>query len=145
MGFQNSINSMLGTAAAAAALGKHMQNQEEQLVNQGKELAAKEAEAKEGLINTSDEVARLGADYLTKEERLATMNEDGTVKADEALELMGKKTAEGLNNGSIELQKGQEALTRMKQLRAARARFKFVLGDTTAFDYQNKSNNKETR
>ena len=145
MGFQNSINSMLGTVGAAAALGKHMQNQEEQLVNQGKELAAKEADAKEGLINTADEVARLGSEYLTKEERLSTMNEDGTVKADEALEMMGKKTAEGLNNGSIELQKGREALTRMKQLRAARAKFKFILGDTTAFDYQDKPNNKETR
>ena len=145
MGFQNSINSMLGTVGAAAALGKHMQNQEEQLVNQEKELAAKEADAKEGLINTADEVARLGGEYLTKEERLSTMNEDGTVKADEALEMMGKKTAEGINNGSIELQKGREALTRMKQLRAARAKFKFILGDKTAFDYQDKPNNKETR
>ena len=145
MGFQNSINNMLGTAGAVAGLSKHMKNQEEQLINQNKEIAAKEAEAKEGLINTSDEVAHLGEDYLTKEERLSTMNEDGTVKADEALELMGKKTAEGINNGSIELQKGREALTRMKQLRAARAKFKFTLGDTTAFDYQDKLNNKETR
>lgn len=145
MGFQNSINNMLGTAGAVATLGKHMQNQKESLANQEKELAAKEADAKEGLINTSDEVAHLGDEYLTKEERLSTMNEDGTVKADEALELMGKKTAEGINNGSIELQKGREALARMKQLRAARAKFKFVLGDNTAFDYQNKSNNKETR
>ena len=145
MGFQNSINNMLGTAGAVATLGKHIMNQEEQLLNQQKEIAAKEADAKEGLINTSDEVSRLGDEYLTKEERLSTMNEDGTVKADEALELMGKKTAEGINNGSIELQKGREALTRMKQLRAARAKFKFTLGDTTAFDYQDKSNNKETR
>ena len=145
MGFQNSINNMLGTAGAVAGLSKHMKNQKESLANQEKELAAKEADAKEGLINTSDEVSRLGDEYLTKEERLSTMNEDGTVKADEALELMGKKTAEGINNGSIELQKGREALTRMKQLRAARAKFKFTLGDTTAFDYQDKSNNKETR
>ena len=145
MGFKNSINTAIGTAGAVATLGKHIMNQEEQLLNQKKELAAKEADAKEGLINTSDEVARLGDEYLTKEERLSTMNEDGTVKADEALELMGNKTAEGINNGSIELQKGREALTRMKQLRSARAKFKFTLGDTTAFDYQDKPNNKETR
>lgn len=38
MGFQNSINNMLGAAGAAATLGKHMKNQKEQLVNQEKEL-----------------------------------------------------------------------------------------------------------
>ena len=34
MGFQNSINNMLGTAGAVATLGKHMQNQKESLANQ---------------------------------------------------------------------------------------------------------------
>ena len=145
MGFQNSINNMLGTAGAVATLGKHMKNQEEQLINQNKEIAAKEAEAKEGLINTSDEIAKLGNEYLLSGEAEMVTNEDGTIKADEALDMMGKKVAEGLNNGSIEIQKGQEALTRMKQLRAARAKFKFTLGDKTAFDYQNTPKNKETR
>ena len=44
MGFQNSINNMLGTAGAVAGLSKHMKNQQEQLVNQEKELAAGEAQ-----------------------------------------------------------------------------------------------------
>lgn len=44
MGFQNSINNMLGTAAAATALGKHMQNQNKSLEEQ-KETAAKQEEA----------------------------------------------------------------------------------------------------
>lgn len=39
MGFQNSINNMLGAAGAAATLGKHMKNQKEQLANQEKELS----------------------------------------------------------------------------------------------------------
>ena len=34
MGFQNSINNMLGTAGAVAGLGKHMQNQKESLAKQ---------------------------------------------------------------------------------------------------------------
>ena len=138
MGFQNTINNMLGAAGAAAALGKHISNQ-------NKELLAKEAEAREGLITTSDETAALGEEYLTKEEANTVKNEDGTVKADEALDLMGKKMANAINNGSIEMQKGIESLTRMKQLRATRARFKFTLGDKTAFDYQNKPINKETQ
>lgn len=138
MGFQNSINNMLGTAGAAAALGKHV-------INQSNEALAKEAEAKEGLINTADEVAQFGNEYLSPEEAKAVTNENGTVKADAALDIMGEKVANAINNGSIEMQKGTEALTRMKQLRAARAKFKFTLGDTTAFDYQDKPNNKETR
>lgn len=138
MGFQNSINNMLATAGAAATLGKHMMNQNE-------EALAKEAEAKEGLINTADEVAQLGNEYLSPEEAKAVTNENGTIKADAALDMMGKKTAEGINYGSIEVKKGTEALARMKQLRAARAKFKFTLGDTTAFDYQDTPNNKETR
>ena len=138
MGFQSSINNMLGTAGAAAALGKHV-------INQNNEALAKEAEAKEGLINTADEVAQLGNEYLSPEEAKAVTNEDGTVNADAALDIMGEKTANAINYGSIEMQKGTEALTRMKQLRAARAKFKFTLGDTTAFDYQDKPNNKETR
>lgn len=129
---------MLGTAGAAAALGKHM-------INQNKEELAKEAEAKEGLINTADEVAQLGNEYLSPEEAKAVRNENGTVNADAALDVMGENMANAISNGSIEVQKGTEALARMKQLRAARAKFKFSLGDITAFDYQDTSNNKETR
>ena len=44
MGFQNSINNMLGTAGAVAGLSKHMQNQKEALEEQ-KEAAAKQEEA----------------------------------------------------------------------------------------------------
>ena len=138
MGFQNSINNMLGTAGAVAGLGKHV-------MNQNKELLAKEAEFKEGLMSTSDEIAKLGNEYLLSGEADMVTNEDGTIKADEALDMMGEKVAEGINSGSIEMQKGTEALERMKQLRAARAKFKFALGDKAAFDYQDKPKNKETR
>ena len=132
---QNAINGAMGAALGSALATEHIVEQS----------LTKQAEAKEGLINTADETAKLGNEYLTPEERATVMNEDGTVKADEALDLMGEKVSKGINNGSIELQKGQEALSRMKQLRAARAKFKFNLGDRKAFDYQNKPNNKETR
>lgn len=45
MGFQNSINSMLGAAGAAAALGKHISNQ-------NKELALEEAKLPEQIVET---------------------------------------------------------------------------------------------
>lgn len=138
MSFTNQMLGALGSATGALAAGKHIQNQ-------NKEIAAKNAEAKEGLINTADDVTALGEVYLTKEEANTVKNEDGTIKPDEALDLMGNKVKDSLNNGSIEMQKGQEALARMKQLRAARAKFKFILGDKTAFDYQNTPGNKETR
>lgn len=54
MGFQNSINSMLGTAGAAAALGKHISNQKETLANQEKELELKKADAKAAEISASE-------------------------------------------------------------------------------------------
>ncbi len=138
MGFQNTINNTIGAVGAAAGLSKH-------IMNQNKELLAKEAELKEGLMSTSDEIAQLGNEYLSSGEAEMVTNEDGTIKADEALNMMGEKVAEGINHGSIEMQKGTEALTRMKQLRAARAKFKFALGDKKAFDYQNTPKNKETR
>lgn len=125
-------------AAATATVGKHISNQ-------NKEIEVKNAEAKEGLINTADEATALGQEYLTKEESDTVKNEDGTIKPDEALDLMGNKVKDSLNNGSIEVQKGQEALARMKQLRSARAKFKFILGDKNAFDYQDTPGNKETR
>lgn len=137
MGFQNTINNTIGAVGAAATLGRH-------IMNQNKELLAKEAELKEGLMNTADEVAQLGNEYLSSGEAEMVKNVDGTVKADEALDMMGEKVAEGINSGSIEMKKGTEALARMKQLRAARAKFKFALGDKKAFEYQNKPNNKET-
>lgn len=137
MGFQNTINNTIGAVGAAAGLGKH-------IMNQNKELLAKEAEAKEGLMNTADQIHILGNEYLLSGEAEMVKNADGTIKADEALDMMGKKVAEGLNNGSIEMEKGIEALTRMKQLRAARAKFKFELGDKKAFEYQNTPMNKET-
>ena len=137
MGFQNTINNTIGAIGAAVGVGKHISNQ-------NKDLLAKEAEAKEGLISTSDEIAQLGNEYLSSGEAEMVKNVDGTVKADEALDMMGDKVVEGINSGSIEMQKGNEALARMKQLRAARAKFKFTLGDKKAFDYQNKPNNKET-
>lgn len=132
---QNAINGAMGAALGGVLATEHIVDQ----------TLTKQADAKEGLINTADEAAKLGNEYLTPEERATVMNEDGTIKADEALDLMGQKTAEKINNGSIEMEKGQEALARMKQLRAARAKFKFNLGDWHAFDYQNKPNNKETR
>lgn len=138
MSFTNQMLGALGTATSALAVGKHIQNQK-------KEIEFKNAEAKEGLINTADDATALGEEYLTKEEANTVKNEDGTIKPDEALDLMGNKVKDSLNNGSIELQKGQEALARMKQLRAARAKFKFILGDKNAFDYQNTPGNKETR
>lgn len=138
MSFTNQLLGALGTATGALATGKYIQNQK-------KEIEFKNAEAKEGLINTADDVAALGEEYLTKEEANTVKNEDGTIKPDEALDLMGNKVKDSLNNESIEMQKGQEALARMKQLRAARAKFKFILGDKNAFDYQNTPSNKETR
>ena len=57
MGFQNSINNMLGTAGAVATLGKHMQNQKEALANQEKELAAKNAEDQQ-IVNTTKNAIR---------------------------------------------------------------------------------------
>ena len=138
MSFTNQMLGALGTVTGALAIGKHIQNQ-------NKEIEIKNAEAKEGLINTADEATALGEEYLTKEEAATVNNEDGTIKPDEAIDLMGNKVKDRLNNGSIELQKGQEALARMKQLRAARAKFKFILGDKNAFDYQNTPGNKETQ
>ena len=44
MGFQNSINNMLGAAGAAATLGKHMKNQNKAIEEQ-KETVAKQEEA----------------------------------------------------------------------------------------------------
>ena len=44
MGFQNSINNMLGTAGAAATLGKHIKNQNEAIEEQ-KNTTAKQEEA----------------------------------------------------------------------------------------------------
>ena len=44
MGFQNSINNMLGTAGAAVTLGKHIKNQNEAIEEQ-KNVAAKQEEA----------------------------------------------------------------------------------------------------
>ena len=44
MGFQNSINNMLGTAGAAVTLGKHIKNQNEAIEEQ-KNAAAKQEEA----------------------------------------------------------------------------------------------------
>ena len=44
MGFQNSINNMLGTAGAVAGLSKHMQNQNKAIEDQ-KEAVAKQEEA----------------------------------------------------------------------------------------------------
>ena len=138
MSFTNQLLGALGTATGALATGKYIQNQK-------KEIEFKNAEAKEGLINTADDAAALGEEYLTKEEANTVKNEDGTIKPDEALDLMGNKVKDSLNNESIEMQKGHEALARMKQLRAARAKFKFILGDKNAFDYQNTPSNKETR
>lgn len=51
MGFQNSINSALGSVGAAAALGRHMKNQQEALVNQEKELEVKKVEAEQEQYN----------------------------------------------------------------------------------------------
>ena len=51
MGFQNSINNMLGAAGAAATLGKHIKNQEEQLANQEKELVNQEKNKEIGKAN----------------------------------------------------------------------------------------------
>lgn len=66
MGFQNSINNMLGTAGAAAALGKHMKNQQEALVNQEKELEVKKVAAEQEQYNAEQALKQNTSDITHK-------------------------------------------------------------------------------
>ena len=77
MGFQNSINNMLGPAGAAAALGKHIMNQNkqveleeaklpEQIVETDKALEAAETE-KASILENNPEVGAPGADQNSPE------------------------------------------------------------------------------
>lgn len=66
MGFQNSINSALGAAGAAAALGKHMKNQKEALVNQEKELEVKKVAAEQEQYNAEQALKQNTSDIAHK-------------------------------------------------------------------------------
>lgn len=66
MGFQNSINSALGAAGAAAALGKHMKNQKEALVNQEKELEVKKVAAEQEQYNAEQALKQNTSDITHK-------------------------------------------------------------------------------
>ncbi len=135
MGFQNTINNMLGAAGAAVALGKHIKNQEEQLANQEaqKGLQAKEF-ANEARKNAEEQKKienKIVQDInenenLTDEEKKSFRTEDGSLDYDKYLESEGKKAAEMTSStDSIERQKGHEALRRLQDLRDARNEFKF--------------------
>ena len=71
MGFQNSINNMLGTAGAAATLGKHMKNQKESLANQEKELAAQEKNKEIGKANLELKLAEQQEEVHKAEQALS--------------------------------------------------------------------------
>lgn len=66
MGFQNSINTMIGAAGAAAALGKHMKNQQEALVNQEKELEVKKVAAEQEQYNAEQALKQNTSDITHK-------------------------------------------------------------------------------
>lgn len=66
MGFQNSINSALGTAGAAATFGRHMINQKEALVNQEKELEVKKVEAEQEQYNAEQALKQNTSDIAHK-------------------------------------------------------------------------------
>ena len=72
MGFQNSINNMLGTAGAVATLGKHMKNQQESLANQEKELAAGEAQRQLQIKELEYANEKDNIEYLKKKADLAS-------------------------------------------------------------------------
>lgn len=76
MGFQNSINSALGAAGAAAALGRHMKNQKEALVNQEKELEVKKIDAEKELNIAQNELEKNNFDISTKMETDKDLTED---------------------------------------------------------------------
>lgn len=59
MGFQNSINNMLGTAGAAAGLSKH-------IMNQNKELEVKKVEAERDLGIANNELEKNNFNISTK-------------------------------------------------------------------------------
>ena len=77
MGFQNSINNMLGTAGAAVALGKHISNQNKQLALEEAKLpeqiaetdkALEEAETeKASILENNPEIGAPGADQNSPE------------------------------------------------------------------------------
>lgn len=77
MGFQNSINSALGAAGAAVALGKHISNQNKQLALEKAKLpeqiveadkALEEAETeKASILENNPEVGAPGADQTSPE------------------------------------------------------------------------------
>lgn len=66
MGFQNTINNALGAAGAAAALGRHMINQKEALVNQEKELEVKKVAAEQEQYNAEQALKQNTSDIAHK-------------------------------------------------------------------------------
>ena len=92
MGFQNSVNSALGAAGAAAALGKHISNQ-------NKELKMKKADAEAAEISAaeSEKLAAEGADKAAAElegknlETIASFGVDKSLAIAKHLESQGIK------------------------------------------------------
>lgn len=76
MGFQNSINSALGAAGAAAALGKHIMNQNKELANQNKELEVKKIDAEKELDIANNELEKNNFNISTKMETDMDLTEE---------------------------------------------------------------------
>lgn len=135
MSIQKSINAGISTVGGAIALGKHLANQAEATAQQAEELKIKKAEALEGLTNTENEIAREQAkDYtINQQYKKETQEEFMDRKAQEAKDKMMKASESGDVTG---LEEGYKAFQKLKGLRAAKAKFKFILGDKDAFNFQ---------
>ena len=70
MGFQNSVNNMLGAAGAATTLGRHMKNQQEQLVNQEKEISNQNKNREIGKANLELKLAQQEEEAFRAEQAL---------------------------------------------------------------------------
>lgn len=121
---QNSVNSLLGSAAGAATLGKHISNQ-------NKELNLKKFETEEELKNVKNDITYEQAKEEADNKKLVGPMPDRSKetqeqfldrKAEQLQNEMNKSANEG---NSSELEKAYTAFKRLKELRDAKQSLQF--------------------